>query len=284
MLKNLLKKGSRITLKSTWISSVSPLGVTLAARLFLVVYGYLALIIDPIRWKLKQPVKLNYHNQTFPFIIHGLTDFGLMHEILVSDAYQLKNHASQSVKTVIDLGSNSGVSSLYLRALFPNAQIHSIEPNPQIFTQLNRNANEIGHITAHQVLLSDYTGVIDFHYDKKSSVSSSLVKRGTQSVAINLPCITLSQMIKNIGCSTIDILKFDVEGSEERIFRHFNQFDQIDTIIGELHYDLCDAGLVHKIISDNYPNVKLQWFSLQRAYIMASKNNVFKLISDQNDC
>lgn len=283
MLNKLKNKFLRLSHKSKWVSRVSSIGATPTTRLLLKGFGFVVLLSDPLSIKLNYPFKLKINNQTVPFIPHSIIDFGLMMEILVSDAYQLKNHSSESVKSIIDLGSNSGVSSLYFRSLFPNAQIYSCEPNPKVFVQLKQNAFHIGKIVPHQVLISDYNGESDFYYDKKSSVSSSLINRGTGTVALKLPCITLSEYLNQIRETKIDILKFDVEGSEELIFRNFKEYDRIETIIGELHYDLCDADGVCKTLSDNYPYVKVTWYSKQRAYIMASKNPIFKLISDQSD-
>jgi FkbM family methyltransferase len=278
MIIELKNRWSRILIKYKWINNVSSLGATPATRLFLYIYGILSLLMYPARIRVSRSSPICFNDRVIPFLFQGLNDYGLFEEILISNAYHLKGNGEHDIKNIIDLGSNSGVSSLYFRSLFPTAIIHSCEPNPLCFHQLKINATNFGNTMPHQILVSDHDGQAEFYIDRKSSVSSSLIKRSSKAVSTTLSCLTLSSFLNINEISHVDILKFDVEGSEELIFTSFTEFNRISTVIGELHYDLCDAQAVCDILMRHYPYSKIDTISNDRAYIIASKQPLNSLM------
>ena len=67
----------------------------------------------------------------------------LKREILHRDYYDLRKFSPGSFDTIIDIGANIGMFSLYARFLQPLARIIAIEPHPAIFKILQDNTRRM---------------------------------------------------------------------------------------------------------------------------------------------
>ena len=243
-------------------------GLGSTSRLFL--WGTFKSIVDHSKYYPKKPILVHLNDQTFPFHFRKFSDFGLAYEILIENSYKLNIHPeNDSVHCIIDLGANSGISALYFRSLFPNSEIICFEPDPNSFNQLNTNAELLGNVKAYQTIVSNQIGEIDFHVDPISSVTSSLVKRNGRQIAVKINTKCLNSVVDHLK-KQINILKIDIEGSEEIVMEHFIMFDKIDKLIGEIHFDLCDGQKVLEKIKSNFDLVEIHPISDDRCYVIAS--------------
>lgn len=78
------------------------------------------------------------------FKILGVMEYGdfpliefMINEIVIQDCYGLKN--IKEPKTILDIGGNLGVFSIFARNLFPNARIISIEAVYDTYISLKEN-------------------------------------------------------------------------------------------------------------------------------------------------
>jgi len=118
--------------------------------------------------------------------------------------------------TILDCGSNIGLSVLFFKKLYPRARITAFEPDPATFALLCRNVAGLLNVMQYQSALSDHVGEISLFRDADNNVSDlrmSTLSTRFSGREIKVPAIRLSEYID----SEVDLLKLDVEGSEVSI-------------------------------------------------------------------
>lgn len=261
-VKRLVHKLFQVSLVSAKLGS----GIKSTTQLFL--WGSFKAVLDSPSISPRNPILITYQNQSYNYHFRNYSDFGLAYEILIMNSYQL-NKEFCDPKHVVDLGANSGISAIYLNSLFPNATLHCYEPDPHTFSQLRLNTGHLTNINGHQEVVSDKKGHIEFLSDPKSNVTSSIIRRNSRQVPISVKSRCLYSVLEKIG-APIDLLKVDIEGSEEIVFREFEDFGKIRNLIGELHFDLCNAQLVLEKLQRSYQNIEIYPMNANRCYVIAS--------------
>ena len=136
------------------------------------------------------------------------------HEYALPTFFQLNKNS-----VVVDIGGNVGSFSLYARQWNPNCQIHTFEPNPQVFPMLEHNTKNLGNITINQVALSDQNGEISLyqHPENTGQCSTSIQVKGGHQVSVEMK--NSGEALAGKGINKIDILKIDTEGAEVPILK-----------------------------------------------------------------
>ena len=123
----------------------------------------------------------------------------------------------QNINLVLDVGANVGQSALEFASIFPNAEIHSFEPDPEVFSILNERTAAISRINTYNLGLGNEGGMRTFYKHEDSVLSSfnehldGLVwaTHVTELPAIKIECLDELEGIKE---SRIDFLKIDTQG------------------------------------------------------------------------
>jgi len=150
---------------------------------------------------------LNYHVRSYDFYAAS----NLFIEIFISQQYYFRAHTPSP--WIIDCGSHIGMSILYFKALYPQAEILGFEPAPETYKLLKENVerNHLKNVILMKKAVSNQEGKMRFYGD--SSLTSSLlsVRRFPNSVEVDV--VKLSSYIDR----TVDFLKIDVEGTEDLV-------------------------------------------------------------------
>jgi FkbM family methyltransferase len=133
----------------------------------------------------------------------------------------------KSSKIFFDIGANIGYYSfLAAKYMGPSSQVHSFEPNPRMFTELQYNItlNGLNNIFPNQLALADKTGTGHLsHYEKGKEVFCSLSQRVFPGVVATgfdeIKISTLDEYVYNNRVKQLDIMKIDVEGAELKVFQ-----------------------------------------------------------------
>lgn len=192
-----------------------------------------------VLWKIgltfSHKLNLSYGNTPFTFVVSERLDLAVLEEIFINQEYYFAY--SHNPKVIVDLGANIGDSAIYYSIMYPNARIFALEPHPGVFKRLTENTRNHNQITPKQVAISDRDGEIELHVGG-SHLGSSAKERGMHKKRIMVPSMSLSSFCKSEGINTIDILKFDIEGSEEELLGDSSWFSAVRFIAGEIHEDL----------------------------------------------
>lgn len=183
-------------------------------------------------------VTLSFEHMVQPLTLYGLHDeITLLYEIFVEQCYRVDTYAHDA-RVVIDAGANVGISTLYFRAVCPQAIIYAIEPDPRNYERLVSNIQGQDNIKPYEVAFSDTNGHSDFYVPADKIISSSLISRGGTQKKVRVRSVTLDDFVASEHIQKIDICKFDVEGAEYRMFKNCEALSRIDILIGEVHADL----------------------------------------------
>lgn len=138
---------------------------------------------------------------------------------------------------IIDIGANIGQFSLtagaYLEMMGLNAEILTIEPNPQIADLLRENITNSKqrqmYLPTQVMAIGDERRIADLHFvDGKSSQASfdtdaalkNLLRlQATSVVSVKIQPLTHELLPDSWMGEEIDLIKIDVEGSEEAVLR-----------------------------------------------------------------
>jgi FkbM family methyltransferase len=173
--------------------------------------------------------------------LSDISDLGAFTEIFINKEYEV--NLSKDPGIIFDLGSNSGLSVIYFKLKYPNSKIFAFEPNPFAFEKLKKNTAQFSDVFYYNVAISDLDGSDKFYVCDVDSLSSSFVKRKTKGHYLEVKTRSIGSLIKELGLDRIDLMKFDVEGAEFKIFNNDFPFDLFDSMIGEVHLDLIDFNI-----------------------------------------
>lgn len=125
------------------------------------------------------------------------------------------------IRTVFDVGANSGQTTLLIKQRFPSAAVHAFEPISTTHASLERSVLGIDRVTAHRLALCEQVGRATMTA-ATNSVLNCLVPdaeagglAGTETVDTD----TVDHFCASHGIATIDILKVDSEGADLRVLQ-----------------------------------------------------------------
>lgn len=164
--------------------------------------------------------------------LRDMADIAVFKEVFVAREYVTP--LTSVPRTIVDIGAHIGAASLFFSAEYPDAAITAYEPDPDNYALLVQNTKGLP-ITCVQAAVSDTAGRAAL-YKGESSIGSSLRRRDDRERKILVPCVALPDVLE----SRPDIVKFDVEGEEYRMFSNVKEIP-VEALVGEVHYDLMEA-------------------------------------------
>lgn len=198
-------------------------------------------------------------------------DLFVFYEIFMDEAYAVDVPAREAVDTVVDLGANIGLTTLYFSQLFPNARFVCVEPDPSNLVVLKRNLAALGDravVVEGAVGARDGTGQL-------ASTGMSYASRvtddpGGDSAGTPVPVVSMEQLMARHGLDRVDVLKVDIEGAEKALFAGGPDWlDRVDLVLAELHPPYTQAHFRRDVARhgfDVYPS------ATDRAVTIAARN------------
>lgn len=164
-------------------------------------------------------------------------DFFVFHEIFLGECYRLPVWYQPKSATIVDLGANIGLTTLYYYRQFPDATFICVEPDPTNLSLLRVNCASLqGQTILIEGAVSDQTGSVYFVNDQ-ASWGGKIVQHSAH--GIQIPCYDINNILSHAGNNPIDLLKIDIEGAEEAIFATpCPWLGRVKMIIIELHSEL----------------------------------------------
>jgi FkbH-like protein/FkbM family methyltransferase len=202
------------------------------------------------------------------------TDY-LYKEIFLDECYLRHGIVLEEMSTIVDIGANIGLFSLFVSERCRDAKIYAFEPSPMAFSVLKTNCRLYGlSVKAFGLGVSDRKKVGKFTFYKNASVFSGFqasededrqairsvvrnmlnegagtdtgsfeeyideILRGRlESTSIDCQMLSVSDIIETNGIEKIDLLKIDAEKSELDILRGIRDADwpKIRQLVVEVH-------------------------------------------------
>jgi FkbM family methyltransferase len=135
--------------------------------------------------------------------------------------------------TVLDVGANAGFFSLWWLSRHPGSKVICVEPIPENFALLKRNAdlNAGEKITLVNGAVGGQAGQIVLRYTltKGFTTSATVLRDVGGQVEISVKAFPLAQLLADFDLKQIDFLKLDCEGGEYDFLYHCDD-DALNTI------------------------------------------------------
>jgi FkbM family methyltransferase len=153
------------------------------------------------------------------------------HRILGSEYTDLVSCALENCRpgVYIDVGANIGGFSLRLAhelsKMSISANVHSYEPNPAVFDQLQRNFSLNKRLCQFSELMKkgvgENAGSLRLSVPKRNAGCGSLMRDYTSepSDMYDVEVVTLDSVYGDESCDSVAFIKVDTEGFEESVFR-----------------------------------------------------------------
>lgn len=168
-----------------------------------------------------------------PFFLRlGTSDAEIYRDVVIGREYD--QPLTFSPRTIVDVGANCGMTSLFYANRYPRAYIVAVEAEASNYTALVKNTRAYPNIRAIHAALWHREGQVEVFPPwprwKGWGKWGFRVREGNGCRAITLPTL-----MREVGIDQIDILKVDVEGAEREIFSNCDWIDKVRLLAIELH-------------------------------------------------
>ncbi len=124
--------------------------------------------------------------------------------------------------SIVDVGANAGIFTLpILHRSGPASQGILFEPNPVMRARLEKNiaANDLPEIVVQQTAVSDQPGRLPLYLPANGNLGQARLGIGYSggNDSFEADVVTLDEALRRTATQSIDLLKVDVEGLEDRV-------------------------------------------------------------------
>ena len=194
----------------------------------------------------------------YPYDIEVRTPVGLAsmrlyshHDLLtVNEIFCRQDYfANASLRHVVDLGSNIGISALYFLTRNNDSKCTLYEPDPRNIEKLKRNLQGFeDRYTLIQSAVSDQVGQLEFGIEPTGRYGGIGLKMGEMIV---VTCMHINEVVRNAlrDASQIDILKIDTEGVEIQTINAIEP--ELLRYISTIYLEARPPGDLHPRLLDN---------------------------------
>jgi FkbM family methyltransferase len=148
--------------------------------------------------------------------------------------------------TILDLGANIGLSTVYFSRMFPGARLACVEPVPDNIRVLVRNLGLNG-IQAEAILaaVDIEDGKVMMERNARDYGHRVATPPSRSSAAyFEVPAVGVVSILQRLGWSRIGLVKMDIEGHERRLFsENCDWLHLVDAMCLECHGEFGAAEL-----------------------------------------
>lgn len=205
----------------------------------------------PISW-VREKILKHQEDQTVKrlqagkFTISFKRPYELLHsytEIFANELYRFQS--ASAAPTIIDCGSNIGLSVLYFKAIYPSSKIIAFEPDANNFLLLEENVrqNHLQDVQLNKAAVWTRDGEISF--ESNESEASHISDNASSN---RVASVSLRRILEQH--QSIDFLKVDIEGAEWPVMNDIqDQLRRVDNLFLEYHGKARETQKFNDLIS-----------------------------------
>lgn len=163
------------------------------------------------------------------FVRPETTDIEVFYEVFLYFIYDIP---FSNPKSILDLGSNVGYTSVFFANKYPDAHIIGVEPDLSNYEYFLKN-------TSHYPNIKGVHGAI---WNEKKTLKISNPGSGEWSRQVEpdheggIQSYTIKELMDQFGLKDLDVVKIDIEGAERHLFEsNTDWLKSVNSIIIELH-------------------------------------------------
>lgn len=182
------------------------------------------------------------------------SDLKVFRQIIVNTEFKnvvkLINQHNIKIKTVIDAGANIGLTTLYLKHHFEDAQVLCLEPDESNQAQLLKHTawNKLENVELIKGGVWSHNDWLNIDHSFRDGLEWSRRLKPVENEEGKIPVYSIGHLLERMQWDTLDFLKMDIEGAEETIFSEsadMSFLGKVRIITIEIH-DMFEVG--HRIV------------------------------------
>lgn len=186
-----------------------------------------------------------------------------------------KFNCSNKKPYIIDCGANIGLSIIYFKQLFPDAEIVAFEPDNKVFKVLKNNIKAFGFTDVTPVKKACWNSETTLQFYSEGADAGRAAKDFDSKNIIEVETISLRSYVDK----KVDFLKIDIEGAENEVLHDISDLlINVDRIFVEYHSFIGKEQVLSEILSI----LKSAGFRVNVQHIGVYSSNPFIAISDYN--
>lgn len=168
------------------------------------------------------------------YLRKGTTDFTVFRQVLVFEQYAMRSR--HYIHTIVDLGANIGLATVYFKTKFPDARIVSVEPEKRNFAMLQKNVSGLPDVHCIRKAIWNSRKLLQVKATEYGEYAFSITEM-TDNRGPKVESITMDDIMSEYHIPEIGLLKIDIEGSEKELFSsdYESWLTNVDCIVIELH-------------------------------------------------
>jgi FkbM family methyltransferase len=151
-------------------------------------------------------------------------------EHVFAGAYELDLPAEP--RLIVDLGANAGYASVFFALRYPAAQVIAVEPVPANAKLLRKNVRRLRRVDVVEAAAWPRPARLGLVDPGKGYWGMRVVEDPAGKIA----AVTVPELLERAGADRIDVLKVDIEGSEQQLFSENTAWlARVGLLVLELH-------------------------------------------------
>ena len=134
-----------------------------------------------------------------------------LEEIFIGEIY--KQEFDRPNPYVIDCGANIGLSVIYMKTLYPQAEIVAFEPDDANFRYLEKNVTSFGFTNVKIYKEAIWTANTYLNFQSEGSLASRISEEGDRPIKVK------ATRLYDLLDRDVDFLKIDIEGAEYAVLK-----------------------------------------------------------------
>ncbi|WP_411275608.1 FkbM family methyltransferase [Daejeonella sp.] len=178
----------------------------------------LAVKFFPTLWK--RPILLRL-KEGGAFYVREFMSLYIYKEIFVDKCYDYPVLTVEE-PAIMDIGGNTGLFTLRMKQLYPDATIYSFEPFASNYQQLSKTieVSKLNKVTAFPFGIGGTTRTERLYIHKNNVGGHSIMRSETNSDAYTeIELVSISEMFQRLNLTKCHLLKMDCEGAEYEIIK-----------------------------------------------------------------
>ncbi len=183
------------------------------------------------------------------WIREGTSDYAVFEQIFQTEEFNISTApqfawiraayerllAAGEIPLVVDCGANIGLSTLYFALHLPAARIVGIEPARDNVELARKNTRHNPMIEILEAAVHDRDAALEL-LDPDAEKFAYRVQEAPAGTKDAIRAVTIDALMRRYGATRNLIVKVDIEGGEENLFRSNTEWlDKTDLLIAETH-------------------------------------------------
>lgn len=189
-------------------------------------------VFADFEWKLLKNNYVTYYLKYKDRLIWGnnkTAAYNTFKEVLINKCYDFK---IKKPETIIDLGGNIGIASVFFRDKFHLSKIICVEPSKENLFFLKKNLKDLN--------VEVVDNPIWFKVQKLGLTKDVCTPSNKFNDEVNGDYLstTIPDLMKRFNFDRINLLKIDIEGAEHKLLTKNNDWlDLVDNVFMEIHFN-----------------------------------------------